>query len=303
MTAGRARRALPAATLAIALLVAACGSPAPGSTAAAADIGETAADVGQPEADIGEPEADIGETAPASAGDERRPTAEQPLRVLMAGDSLLADLSLAIASTVQDGGRAVARLAEEPSVPRDDATRRRWRQRLARFDPEVIVILIGVWEAMATGAPGRYPLGSTAWERTYRQRLLDPYLELLTSRGAKVVWIGMPPVLNPRRQRGFTAMNRAVRHLAEQSTDLTYVPGDRILARPNGSWTAFLPGPQGNPQRVRRVDTTHLCAWGAVRLARPVLRHLQRQWAIPLAPNWPYRNWRWVFPRSQCPPR
>ena len=63
-----------------------------------------------------------------------------------------------------------------------------------RFDPEVIVVLIGVWEGMATGAPGQYPLGSPAWERTYRDRLLQPYLDLLTSRGAKVVWVGMPPV-------------------------------------------------------------------------------------------------------------
>ena len=112
----------------------------------------------------------------------------------------------------------------------------------------------------------------------------------------------MPPVPDARRQRGFTAMNRAVRHLAEESPDLTYVPGDRILARPNGSYTAFLPGPQGNPQRVRRVDNTHLCAWGAVRLARPVLHYVDRQWDMPPAPNWPRRNWRWVFPRDECPP-
>ena len=189
--------------------------------------------------------------------------------MLMAGDSLLADISLAIASTVQDGGRAVARLAEEPSIPRDEATRDRWRQRLARFDPEVIVILIGRVGGAWPRAP-RPNSPSAPWNGSapIRDRLLDPYVELLASRGAKVVWIGMPPVLDARRQRGFNAMNRAVRHLAEESTDLTYVPGDRILARPDGSWTAFLPGPQGNPQRVRRIDTTHLCADGAVRLAR-----------------------------------
>jgi len=286
------RRTLVSGLLAVALLATACGSGDPGGTALADELGEATTTTTTTTTTT---------SVAASATDERRPTAEEPLRVLMAGDSLMADISLAIASTVQDGGRAVARLAEEPSIPRDETTRDRWRQRLARFDPEVVVVLIGVWEAMATGGPGQYPLGSVAWERAYRDRLLDPYVELLASRGAKVVWIGMPPVLDARRQRGFNAMNRAVRHLAEQSADLTYVPGDRLLARPDGSWTAFLPGPQGNPQRVRRIDTTHLCAEGAVRLARPVLRFIDRQWDIPLAPNWPYRNWRWVFPPAECP--
>lgn len=276
-----ARRTLVASLLAIVLLATACGSSDPTRTALADELEQAAA---------------------ASTTDERRPTAEDPLRVLMAGDSLMADVSHAIASAVQDGGRAVPRLAEEPSIPRDEATRDRWRQRLARFDPEVIIVLIGVWEAMATGTPGQYPLGSVEWERAYRERLLDPYVELLASRGAKVLWIGMPPVHDARRQRGFNAMNRAVRHSAEESADLTYVPGDRILARADGSWRAFLPGPQGNPQRVRRVDTTHLCPWGAVHLARPVLRFIDRQWDVPLAPNWPYRNWRRAFPPEDCPP-
>jgi len=278
-------RSLLAALLAVALLASACGEGDGDGTAAAAELQEALQR---------EPEA-------AATTDERRPTAEDPLRLMMAGDSLMADTALAIASTVQDGGRAVARLAEEPSIPRTDDVRDRWRQRLARFDPELVVVLIGVWESMATGGPSRYPLGSVEWERAYRQRLLDPYVELLSSRGAKVLWIGMPPVPDARRQRGFTAMNRAVRHLAEESPALTYVPGDRILARSDGRYTAFLPGPQGNPQRVRRVDDTHLCAWGAVRLARPTLRYIDRQWDIPLAPNWPYRNWRWVFPRAECP--
>lgn len=287
----RGRWALLSGLLAVALVATGCGSGDRDATAAADLAGsETAA------------AADLAGSETASATDERRPTAEDPLRLMMAGDSLLADISLPIASAVQDGGRTVARVVEAPSIPRDDATREQWRQRLARFDPEVIVVLIGVWEGMATGAPGRYPLGSVAWERTYRQRLLDPYVELLASQGARVLWVGMPPVPDARRQRGFIAMNRAVRHLAEESTDLTYVPGDRILARPDGSWTAFLPGPNGNPQRVRRVDTTHLCPWGAVRLARPVLRHVERQWDLPLASNWPYRNWRSAFPRVECPP-
>jgi hypothetical protein len=194
---------------------------------------------------------------------------------------------------------------EAPSVPRDEATRALWRQQLAEYDPEVIIVMIGVWEGMAedflNGDSGQ-ALGSPQWEATYRRETLDPYLRLLTSQGAKVVWIGMPPSREPRRELEWSSMNRAVRDLAAASADLTWIPGDEILANPDGTWADILPGPQGNPQRVRRIDTTHLCAEGAVRLARPVLNHLHQQWDVPLAAHWPTGEWRYVFPPEDCPP-
>jgi hypothetical protein len=283
-----ARRSFPAALLVAGLLVAGCG---------AHDTAEQAA----PLVTTTVPDATT-TTAEPLPPSGRRPTPDAPLRVLMAGDSLMADVSLAIASTLQDGGAARARLVAAPSIPRDDVTRTLWRQQLDQYDPEVIVIMIGVWEGMAEDALAENALGTLAWEQEYRRNQLDPYLDLLTSTGAEVIWIGMPPSPEPRRELEWSSMNRAVRRLAEESPDLEWIPGDEILANPDGTWADILPGPQGNPQRVRRVDTTHLCAEGAVRLARPVLNHLHDEWDVPLAPHWPTRNWRWVFPADDCPP-
>lgn len=281
-----------AALVAVAgVLLAGCGSSEDPERAASDDTSTSTS----------APEPTTTTTEPLPPGG-RRPTAEDPLRVLMAGDSLLADVSLAISSTIQDGGAAVAKLVAAPSIARDEVTRTLWRQQLAEFDPEVIVVMMGVWEGMAEDALTDQRLGSAAWEREYRRNALVPYVDLMTSHGAEVIWIGMPPSPDLRRALEWGSMNRAVRTLSNQRDDLTWIPGDELLANPDGSWTDILPGPQGNPQRVRRLDTTHLCAEGAVRLARPVLEELQRQWDIPLAENWPNRNWRWVFPPDQCPP-
>lgn len=286
-------RAALVAVAAAGLLLAGCGSgDGGGADAAEAVPTTTSTTVAEPTTTTTQP--------PPPGG--RRPTPEEPLRILMAGDSLMADVSLAIASTVQDGGSARAKLVAAPSVPRDDVTRALWRQQLAEYDPEVVVIMIGVWEGMVEDSRSSADLGTVAWERRYRQAALIPYVDLLTSQGAQVIWIGMPPSPEPRRALEWTSINRAVRTLSGQRDDLTWVPGDELLANPDGSWAEFLPGPQGNPQRVRRVDTTHLCAEGAVRLARPVLNELEHQWEIPLAPDWPNRNWRWVFPAEDCPP-
>jgi hypothetical protein len=285
-----ARRAAVWATLALTLLASACGSGG-GSSPAAAGGGSPTTTAAP---------ASTTTTEPLPPGG-RRPTPEDPLRVLLAGDSLMADLSLAISSTLQDGGSARASLVAAPSIPRDETMRSLWRQQLSTYDPDVIVLMIGVWEGMVEDALTAEPLGTLAWERSYRRNLLEPYLQLLTSEGAEVVWIGMPPSPDPRRELEWSSMNRAVRQLAEESPDLSWIPGDEILANPDGSWADVLPGPQGNPQRVRRIDTTHLCAEGVVRLARPVLNHLERQWDVPIARNWPTRNWRWVFPAEDCP--
>ena len=278
------RASLAVALLTITLLAVACGDGADVADPAAAEA----------------PAASTTTTAPPPPGG-RRPTADDPLRVLMAGDSLMADISLAISSTLQDSGHAVARLVAAPSIPREDATRGLWRQQLDQYDPDVVVIMIGVWEGMAEDALREHPLGTNAWLRAYRRENLDPYLDLLTSDGAEVVWVGMPPSNQPQRQLEWSSMNRAVRQLAQESEDLTYVPGDTILARPDGSWADILPGPRGTPQRVRRIDATHLCGDGAERLARPVLRYIQDQWDVPLAEDWPNRDWRWVFPPEECP--
>jgi hypothetical protein len=282
----------PLTALAVAgLLLAACGS---------SDDADDRADAADATTTTAAP-ATTTTTEPLPPGG-RRPTAEDPLRVLMAGDSLMADVSLAISSTIQDGGSAVAKLVAAPSIARDDVTRALWRQQLDEFDPEVIVVMIGVWEGMAEDALTDLRLGSPAWEREYRQTALIPYVDLLTSQGATIVWIGMPPSPDLRRALEWSSMNRAVRTLSNQRDDLAWVPGDELLAHPDGSWADILPGPQGNPQRVRRIDTTHLCAEGAVRLARPVLHELQERYEIPLAENWPTRDWRWVFPPDECPP-
>lgn len=288
------RVSVPAAIAALAVLLAACGSPTEDPSAAA---GAESSTTTEPPATT----TTTTTTVPPPPGG-RLPTRDEPLRVLLAGDSLMADISLAVASTLNDGGHALVRLVAAPSVPRQEVTRSLWRQKLREFDPEVVVIMIGVWEGMATDALARHPLGSLEWEQDYRREALDPYLALLTSRGAEVLWVGMPPVLHERRQLEFSSMNRAVRQLSRESRDLTYIPGDQLLAGPDGGWADVLPGPLGNPQRVRRLDTTHLCPAGAERLARPVLRHIARRWAVPLAEDWPTRDWRWVFPPEDCPP-
>ena len=128
-----------------------------------------------------------------------------------------------------------------------------------------------------TAGLGARPTVGTSW---------TPTSQLLTSEGAEVVWIGMPPSREPDAQLEWSSDEPGRASASpRRPTTCTWIPGDEILANPDGSWADILPGPQGNPQRVRRIDTTHLCAEGAVRLARPVLNHLRRPVGRPPRPG------------------
>jgi hypothetical protein len=234
----------------------------------------------------------------------RRPTEARPLRVLLAGDSLMADVAPALTSALHDGGHARVRFVAAPSIPRQPVYHALWEQQLARYDPEVIVVMVGVWEGIGEATLTPHPMGSPPWQQAYRSRLLEPYLRLLGSEGARVAWIGMPAVPSVERSLAFAAIDGVLARVARQRPELLahYVPGDRLLAGADGRWTDVLPGPAGNPQRVRRLDTTHLCPDGAVRLALPVLRWIEQQWEVPSAHGWPTAAWRNLFPPEDCPP-
>ncbi|OWY59645.1 hypothetical protein B7486_73460, partial [cyanobacterium TDX16] len=76
----------------------------------------------------------------------RVPTAEDPLRVLLAGDSVMAGLAPAVTAAVESGGAADATFTLTPALPHQDLDWAGWQARLAELDPEVVVVLVGVWE-------------------------------------------------------------------------------------------------------------------------------------------------------------
>jgi hypothetical protein len=63
--------------------------------------------------------------------------------------------------------------------------------------------------------------------------------------------------------------------------------------------------PDGFAERVRRVDGTHLCPGGAVRMAEPVIQLLVDTWNLPVDPGWPNGEWRYAKPfleaDRECP--
>ena len=76
----------------------------------------------------------------------RQPTPEDPLRVVLAGDSVMNGLAPAIATALNEGGDSQVQFDLAPSIARDTASRVLWQQQLDATSPDLVVMLIGTWE-------------------------------------------------------------------------------------------------------------------------------------------------------------
>lgn len=237
----------------------------------------------------------------------RLPTPADPLRVVMAGDSVMAGLWPPVKMALEDGGAAEVRFVLTPSILRDPTIRFTWEQQLEEFKPEVIMMFVGTWESrqVETTAGQKLSIGDPQWRQSYETEVLDPWIHFISEHGAKVVWIGSPVVANDEANLLFYTLNQVFKDLPSRFPQVTYLDSASELQGPTPGFHAIIPSENGTPIRTRQLDGLHLCPDGAALVAKPVLQYFTDTWAVPLAFGWQNMNWRddaRVYPKASCPP-
>lgn len=233
----------------------------------------------------------------------RRPTADDPLRIVLAGDSVMAGLAPPLKAAVEADGTSEVRFILTPSILRDPTVRFTWNQQLEEFNPEIVVMFVGTWESevlrTGTGPASEDP----EWRGQYEANVLDPWLQLITSRGASVIWIGNPPVANDDANRAFSALNEAYAALPARWPSVTYLPAQEALNGPTPGYHDVIAGADGTFVRTRQIDGLHLCASGAELLAARIVDELTSAFKANEAAGWESGAWRdaEVFPPESCP--
>jgi peptidoglycan/LPS O-acetylase OafA/YrhL len=210
------------------------------------------------------------------------PLVPPPRTVLVVGDSGTVDAAPAISAafTAAGAGRVVSVAAPGFGLTVDNADiGRRWGEPLRRYEPDLVIAMLGGWDT---------PFLRDRGEDAYAAEV-DRAVELLTSRGARVLWLSMLP-------GGATA---------ERAPDRVF---SQLPARHPGSvvyWDveASLRGPDGDHPRVveedgrllllRKPDGWHLCPDGAARVAASAqAAAVVAGLAPPAAPGWEAGGWR-----------
>jgi hypothetical protein len=260
----RHRSRLAAAALLVALLPAAlgCGGPADGDGnesggGAATTHGSSAAEL---------PTID--------------PGPDGRLSVVFAGDSVMRELAGALVVALD--GSVDAEYIGLASVAAATDVVPSWQLRMAEDPPDLVVVMIGLWEQA-----GITQLG--AWEEPYVERL-RPFIDTVTA-AAPVLWLGHPPLLDDEEDARVQHLNEVWGTLPDRFDGVHYLDIGPAVA-PDGAFHNVLQQDDGSRLLVRQIDGRHFCPDGAALAGQLVLEHLSPALGVQPAAAWEDGAWR-----------
>jgi hypothetical protein len=133
-------------------------------------------------------------------------------------------------------------------------------------DPDVVIVAIGANDGQGFVENGKVlPYGSQAWVGTYQRRLAD-YLSMVSAGGARVVWVGLPPMKVPAYNEKIAAINRIAYTVVSQNPQATWWNPVSFVGDDEGGFREFATSASGHTTRIRAVDGIHLSDEGAALL-------------------------------------
>ncbi|QXC61218.1 DUF459 domain-containing protein [Aquihabitans sp. G128] len=208
----------------------------------------------------------------------RIPTAADPLRIHIAGDSLMIPVGPAILArfdgdpvTLTEGYKAATGLAR-PDVLNWPA---KLRTDMAANDPDVVVLGFGGNDAQPMEGPdGPLQSGTPEWGAEYQRRVAQ-VLDAVEKEGRTLYWMSLPITTAGNIEKARPYMRKAITTEIAARPWAHYVDTSKILT-PNGSFTAYLPDGSGQV-KVREDDGVHLTTAGATRAVVPVCDDLAEE--------------------------
>ncbi len=206
------------------------------------------------------------------------PTAANPLRVLIVGDSLGLDMGGALQDDLASTGVVNAALDARESTGLTRPDYFDWPAELAAdlktVSPQVVVIMIGANDAQDFLGPPDVPYTSPQWNPMYAQRAAQ-FMSAAESGGATVIWVGMPPMQNPAlsaQMADIDSLDQA--QAAAAKPPVTFLSTFKSLGTAQGAYTAFITNSAGQVVNVRTPDGTHLTPGGSQVVAQQVITQL-----------------------------
>ncbi|MEO5680905.1 MAG: GDSL-type esterase/lipase family protein, partial [Acidimicrobiales bacterium] len=212
----------------------------------------------------------------------RTPTAEDPLRVYLTGDSFLADVSRGLSATVGQDERWEPRTDAKPGTGLARPEVIDWPARIkARIpnDTEVVVLGFGGNDAQDMLADGgRVKLAEPEWEAEYQARI-GRVLDVVERPGRTIVWVGVPVATAKNIEKARPAMTRAAKAELAKRPGALFLDTAGTLSGGDGRYKDLLTI-DGEPKRVRASDGFHLSPAGATLLGRALERLISTVWPL-----------------------
>jgi hypothetical protein len=226
------------------------------------------------------------------------PTAENPARMLILGDSDAGAFGPYLETLMGETGIVATQLDYKVSsgLARPDFFD--WPAHMAATvpaaDPDIVVVTFGgndaqaltdVSEAVLAGVPTGEAGGDAEWRAEYGRRV-GAVMDYLTADGRSLIWVGIPNAADP----GFTARLRVqdevVRAEVAKRPDVRFVDTWQRFSGIEGGYAEFRVDPRdGQGKDVRADDGFHLNTNGAEILALDIAEEVRselREWGAAL---------------------
>ena len=212
-------------------------------------------------------------------------TPSDPLRLWVAGDSLIVDTGYALqrAALATPVIKSVGSVDGKIGTGLDRPDVFNWfleiRRQLKELHPNAVLLCFGGNDdkEYMTGLPAAASIGSfddPSWQREYARRV-GGLIDLINRAGAYVVWMGLPITVDPAQTSRFDAINAVVdRVVQSRPGGASFVDTYRLLQSPTGGYAEYLQNLSGQMEDVRAPDGVHLAPAGAAIVAREVLKQL-----------------------------
>jgi uncharacterized protein len=140
--------------------------------------------------------------------------------------------------------------------------------------PDTIIVAIGANDGQDF-LDGDKPLkvGSDAWVSVYQQRT-QQFLAMLTANGARVVWIGLPPMRAAGYNSRIDLINRISLSVVSTNPNTVWWNPAGYIGDEKGQYREFAEQPNGKVERLRAADGIHMSLEGAELLSPTLLNWL-----------------------------
>ncbi|OWY62550.1 hypothetical protein B7486_57810, partial [cyanobacterium TDX16] len=214
---------------------------------------------------------------PDSGGSGAATSTQEPPTIAFVGDSVMDELAEGLVAALE--GQAEVSFIGQSSVAGNLLVPLEWSSRLGTEDPDLVVVLVGTWEAIAA----EYHPG----EQAYLDEVA-PFLDVVAER-AEVLWLGHPR-LQHEAEVTTDDLNSYWSQLPERHPGVTFLDAGAALEE-DGEFRTLL-DVDGRQVLVRQIDGRHLCPDGVVLMGRAVLEELERRFGLQPADGWEQGDWR-----------
>ena len=191
-------------------------------------------------------------------------TAEEPLRLWIAGDSIAWSVGQGLGKLAAATGVVApvyeSRISSGVSSPGFFDWPKRVGEELPRLNPEVVVFVMGTNDWMAPQPTPLDATGQPAWKGKYEAQV-QTLVDALARDGRILYWLGPPILKDPKQDAGAQAAAAVIKDVIARNHDAHYVDAHALLDADDGTYTATV-DVNGKKVLVRSGDGVHLTPEG-----------------------------------------